>query len=85
MTTETEVATAGAPDPGIDWIDIIATLVMAFAALATAWSAFQSDQWGDTMSFSLNEAGAARTESTRSFTREPASSRPSTLQRFWPG
>jgi hypothetical protein len=55
--------------PSIDWIDIVATIVMAFAALATAWSAFQSDQWGDTMSFSLNEAGAARTESTRSFTR----------------
>jgi hypothetical protein len=69
VTAETEVATEAAPHPGIDWIDIIATIVMAFAALATAWSAFQSDQWGDTMSFSLNEAGAARTESTRSFTR----------------
>jgi hypothetical protein len=64
---ETEgVAPVSAP---IDWIDIIATVVMALAALATAWSAFQSDQWGDTMSFSLSEAAAARTESTRSFTR----------------
>ena len=69
MTAEVEVATTEPKNPPIDWIDIVATIVMAFAALATAWSAFQSDQWGDTMSFSLNEAGAARTESTRSFTR----------------
>jgi hypothetical protein len=56
----------------LDWVDIVATIVMAFAALATAWSAFQSDQWGDTMSFSLSEAAAARTESTRNFTRAGA-------------
>jgi hypothetical protein len=55
--------------PGVDWVDIIATIVMAVAALATAWSAFQSDQWGDTMSFSLAQASAARTEATRSYTR----------------
>ncbi|HEY6628516.1 MAG TPA: hypothetical protein VI193_06010 [Acidimicrobiia bacterium] len=69
MTAEAEVATTEPKHQPLDWIDIVATIVMAFAALATAWSAFQSDQWGDTMSFSLNEAGAARTESTRSFTR----------------
>ncbi len=69
MTAESQVAGTEPKRPPIDWIDIVATIVMAFAALATAWSAFQSDQWGDTMSFSLNEAGAARTESTRSFTR----------------
>jgi hypothetical protein len=50
-------------------VDIVATVVMAFAALATAWSAFQSDQWGDTMSFSLSEAAAARTDSTRLYAR----------------
>ncbi|HEY7470613.1 MAG TPA: hypothetical protein VIC07_13885 [Acidimicrobiia bacterium] len=55
--------------PSLDWVDIVATVVMAVAALATAWSALQSDQWSDTMSFSLNAAGAARTESSRYFTR----------------
>jgi len=69
VTAEVEGAAPEPKHPPLDWIDIVATVVMAFAALATAWSAFQSDQWGDTMSFSLNEAGAARTESTRSFTR----------------
>jgi len=68
-TTEAEASTPAEPSPSIDWVDIVATIVMAFAALATAWSAFQSDQWGDTMSFSLSEAAAARTESTRAFTR----------------
>lgn len=55
--------------PRFDWVDLLATILMAIAALATAWSALQSDQWSDTMSFSLNAAGAARTESARSFTR----------------
>lgn len=67
--TEAEATTAKPVSTSIDWVDILATIVMAFAALTTAWSAFQSDQWGDTMSFSLSEAAAARTESTRHFTR----------------
>lgn len=69
MTAPTEAEASAPESTSIDWVDIVATIVMAFAALATAWSAFQSDQWGDTMSFSLSEAAAARTESTRSFTR----------------
>jgi hypothetical protein len=52
-----------------DWVDVVATVIMAVAAIATAWSALQSDQWSDTMSFSLNAAGAARTEASREFTR----------------
>jgi hypothetical protein len=35
VTETEEVAPAAAP---IDWIDIVATVVMALAALATAWS-----------------------------------------------
>lgn len=54
---------------GIDWVDVLATLVMAIAAVLTAWSAFQSDQWGDQMAFSLAQGSAARTEATREFTR----------------
>ncbi len=53
----------------IDWVDVLATLVMAMAAVLTAWSAFQSDQWGDQMAFSLAQGSAARTEATREFTR----------------
>ncbi|MFO7699664.1 MAG: hypothetical protein R6W79_03530 [Acidimicrobiia bacterium] len=53
----------------VDWVDVLATLVMAIAAVLTAWSAFQSDQWGDRMAFSLAQGSAARTEATREFTR----------------
>jgi hypothetical protein len=53
----------------VDWVDVLATLVMAIAAVLTAWSAFQSDQWGDQMAFSLAQGSAARTEATREFTR----------------
>lgn len=69
MTDDGGAVSPGASMPSIDWVDIVATIVMAIAALLTAWSAFQSDQWGDTMSFSLSEAAAARTESTRNSTR----------------
>lgn len=53
----------------VDWVDLLATLVMAIAAVLTAWSAFQSDQWGDEMSFSLAQGSTARTEATRIYTR----------------
>ncbi len=53
----------------IDWVDVLATVVMAVAAILTAWSAFQSDQWGDQTSFSLAQGTAARTEADRVYTR----------------
>lgn len=59
--------TGGEPTQPFDWVDLIATLVMALAALLTAWSAFQSDQWGDTVSFSLAQSTAARAEATRAY------------------
>ncbi|HKZ24379.1 MAG TPA: hypothetical protein VJ398_01150 [Acidimicrobiia bacterium] len=62
-------ASAVPTQSSIDWTDIVATIVMAVAALLTAWSAFQSDQWSDNMSFSFSGAAAARTESTRNSTR----------------
>ena len=70
MTVDTKAPEAAPASvfPSIDWVDITATIVMAIAALLTAWSAFQSDQWGDTMSFSFSEAAAARTESSRNST-----------------
>lgn len=70
MVVETEAVVAEpTASAGLDWVDILATIVMAVAALATAWSAFQSDQWSDTVSFSLAQANAARTEAARSYTR----------------
>ncbi len=52
-----------------DRIELIATIVLAVATILTAWSAFQAGKWGGQQSVSFSEAGAARTESTRSDTR----------------
>ncbi|MGB3703050.1 MAG: hypothetical protein WA997_17445 [Anaerolineales bacterium] len=45
--------------------EIIATLVLALATVATAWSGYQSARWGGEQSTSYSQAGALRTESTR--------------------
>jgi hypothetical protein len=45
--------------------EVIATLVLALATVATAWSGYQSSRWGGEQSTSYSQAGAFRTESTR--------------------
>jgi hypothetical protein len=45
--------------------EVIATLVLAFATLATAWSGYQATRWGGEQSTSYSQAGALRTESVR--------------------
>jgi hypothetical protein len=45
--------------------ELIATVVLAVATLATAWSGYQSARWGGVQSTSYSQAGALRTESTR--------------------
>lgn len=48
--------------------EVIVTVVLAFATLATAWSGYQAARWGGEQSTSYTEAGALRTESTRAST-----------------
>ena len=40
-------AVAAAPDspPQRDWIEIVATVLLAVAAVATAWSSYQANRW----------------------------------------
>jgi hypothetical protein len=45
--------------------EVIATLVLALATVATAWSGYQSARWGGEQSTKYSQAGALRTESTR--------------------
>lgn len=69
-TLDTAPTKGREPAPGsFDWVDLISTLVMAIAALLTAWSAYQSDQWGDTVSFTLAQGTAVRAEATRAYAR----------------
>lgn len=48
-----------------DRIELIATIVMALAAIATAWCAFQAGKWSGIMSIDFSAANGARVESTR--------------------
>jgi hypothetical protein len=52
-----------------DRIELIATIVMAAAAILTAWAAFQSAKWGGIQAIEFSQANAARIESTRAETR----------------
>ncbi len=52
-----------------DRVELVATIVMALAAIFTAWAAFQSAKWSGEQATSFSRAGAARTESTRFDTR----------------
>jgi hypothetical protein len=48
-----------------DRIELIATIVMALAAIATAWSAFQATKWGGIMAIEFSSANATRVESSK--------------------
>lgn len=47
------------------WVDLALAVVMALAAVGTAWAGFQSAKWSGVQSNSYAQAGAARTESNR--------------------
>jgi hypothetical protein len=49
--------------------ELIATIILAVATLATAWSGYQSARWGGEQSSLYSRAGALRTESTRASTK----------------
>ena len=52
-----------------DRVELVATIIMALAAIFTAWAAFQSATWSGEQATPFSRAGATRTESTRFDTR----------------
>lgn len=48
-----------------DRVELVATVIMALAAIFTAWAAFQSAKWSGEQATAFSKAGATRTESTR--------------------
>jgi hypothetical protein len=52
-----------------DRVELLATIVLALAAIFTAWAAFESAKWSGEQATNFSRAGAARTESTRFDTR----------------
>jgi hypothetical protein len=47
------------------WLEIAATLLLAFATVGSAWSAYQSKRWGGVQMFSMVAANGARSEAVR--------------------
>lgn len=50
------------------WIDLALTIIMALAAVGTAWAGFQSAKWSGLQAIAFADAGATRTESTKAST-----------------
>jgi hypothetical protein len=46
-------------------LDLLATVLLAVAAVAAAWSSYQSARWGGVQTIEFSRANAARIESTR--------------------
>lgn len=49
--------------------ELLEAILLALAAIFTAWSAFQATKWGGVQADNYSRAGAARTESVRASTR----------------
>jgi hypothetical protein len=56
-------------DRGNDWIEIMSTVLLAIATIATAWSGYQATRWSGEQSISFSAASAARVESGKAATR----------------
>ena len=59
------VSTWGERSTADVWIDTIAAVLLALAAVATAWSSYQASRWTGEQSKAFAAASAARVESTR--------------------
>ena len=58
--------TATAPArPDRDWMEIVATIVMALAAVATAWSSYQATRWNGEQTKASSRNNAIRIEAAR--------------------
>lgn len=61
-TSSPEVAAA---QPRSDWVEIIAAVLLALAALATAWSSYQASRWNGEQAKAASRANSARTNAAR--------------------
>ena len=48
-----------------DWIELAAAILLSLAAIAAAWSAYQSTRWGGVQANNFSASGAKRTEATQ--------------------
>ena len=48
-----------------DWVELVATALLALATVATAWSGYQANRWNGEQAKATSRGNAARIESTR--------------------
>jgi hypothetical protein len=48
-----------------EWVEIVATVLLALATVATAWSGYEASRWNGEQAKAFSRANAARIESTR--------------------
>jgi hypothetical protein len=56
---------AGSDGPMVSRVEVVATLLLALAAVATAWSGYQASRWHGEQAIAFSHANAFRVESTR--------------------
>ena len=65
MRTGVDMSKADESRSGRDVFELLSTILLALAAIATAWAGFQSAKWGGVQAASTSSANAVRTESVR--------------------
>ncbi len=61
----TAVAGTGGTPPRRDYVEIVATVLLAFAAVATAWSSYQANRWNGEQTKASGRVNALRIEAAR--------------------
>lgn len=67
--TDSEPTTDGIFGRIYEHAELLATILLAIAAVATAWSSYQSARWSGEQTIDFSNANAARVESTRAATQ----------------
>ena len=63
--TEPANAAAATAHEGRDWIEVVATVLLALAAVATAWSSYQSTRWNGEQAKGAARVNALRIDAAR--------------------
>jgi len=61
----TAAATTADAPPGRDWVEIVATVLLAIAAVATAWSSYQANRWNGETTKATSRVNALRIDAAR--------------------
>ena len=61
----TAVAGTGGAPPRRDYVEIVATVLLAFAAVATAWSSYQANRWNGEQTKASGRVNALRIDAAR--------------------